>query len=102
MKEVIDSILTAEQMAEQIILDANESAKKINADRDLESEKAKTLASLSFAAERKKALKDAQKRAEELYQKEMEKANAEADKLKQSVADKKDKIVDSIVDGLIK
>lgn len=102
MKEVIDSILTAEQMAEQIILDANEKAKKINADRDSGCEKAKALASLSFAAERKKALKEAEQKAEELYQTEMEKTNAAADNLKQGVADKIDQVVEKIVDGLIK
>ena len=102
MKEVIDSIITAEQMAEQIILDASEKASKINAEREAQSEKTKTLASLTFSAERKKAFLDADKKAESLYAKQIEKATNEANALKESVKTKLEKLVDQIVGELIK
>lgn len=101
MKEIINSILQAEEMAAQIVDDATEKAAKINAQRDADSEKAKKLASLSFSAERKKTLLQAEKKAKDLYDNQIENANKEALALKDQVAIKQDAIVDQIVNGII-
>ena len=102
MKEIIDSILQAEEMAAQIVDAATEKAAKINAERDADSEKAKARASLSFSAERKKTLLEAEKTAKDLYDKQIEQANKEALDLKDQVAIKQDAIVDQIVNGIIR
>jgi len=102
MKEIIDSILQAEEMANQIVQSATEKAQKINAQRDADSEKAKALVSLSFSAERKKAIKQAEAKAQDLYEKEISLANEQALALKQDLSSKQEKIVREIVDGLIK
>ena len=101
MKEIIDSILQAEEMATQIVDDATEKAQKINAQRDSDSERAKALATLSFNAERKKALLEAEKTAKDLYDKQIEEANKQAEELKNQVSSKQDALVDQIVNGII-
>ena len=64
MKEIIDSILQAEEMAEQIIGEANERAKQIAVQRDTDSETARANAVKKFNKERKDALVKAENKAE--------------------------------------
>ncbi len=102
MKEIIDSILDAEKKAEQIILEALSSASKITSTCVEQGEKAKTLVALSFSAERKLAILDAEKTAKEKYDETVSKATLEANALKSGAEDKIQNLVDQIVDGLIK
>ena len=102
MKEIITSILEAEKRAEQIVLEANENASKMAMDSEAQSEKTKTLATLTFSAERKKAMETANKKAQEKYDAEIESAKKDSQELKEKVEPKISGLVNELIDGLIK
>lgn len=102
MKEIIGSILQAEEMAAQIVSDATEKAKNIAAKRDLDAENSKAETATLFVEERKKALKDADKKADDKYKEIMLKAQKTAEELKNSVCAKMDGVADLIVSEIVK
>ena len=102
MKEIISSILQAEEMANQIISDANLKAQKASAERDAKRDDAKSKATVTFALERKKALRDAEETAKEKYACILDGAKKESETLSQSAKDKIEKIASEIVSELIK
>lgn len=102
MKEIIDSILQAEEMAEQIISEAEEFSRQAIIKRNTDGEKAKANAIATFGAEKKETLINAEIKATKEYDKIMAKAQLEVEKMVESANSRIDELAQEIVDGLIK
>ncbi len=102
MKEIITSIIQAEDFAEQIVTDAHNKAKAFTEknEEQLVAEKKKTVALMGL--ERKTAVKEAEAQAEERYREVIEQAEAQAKEIKERAKEKIDAISNIIVDGIVK
>lgn len=102
MKEIVTSIIQAEELAEQIIVDANKKAKDFfeQGEEKIEAERKKTVA--LFNLEKKTAISKAQEQADGRYEEIIKEAEADSIKVKEQAKSKLDKIAQKIVDGICK
>lgn len=96
INEVISSILEAEKKAEQIVKDSAVTSRAILEDAESQSRKIKAAANEEIKNERKDKLAKANKEAEDLYKKEIEKAKLSSSKKKEEASKNVDKAVEFI------
>ena len=101
MKEIITSILQAEEFAKEIEKDALIEAQKIANERDAESEKTKATAVTTSALERKKKLIDAESDAKNQYEDIMAKAKEEIAEITTTAMEKVDQLSDRLAKEII-
>lgn len=88
MNEIINSILEAEQKASEIVAKAGEESKLIAIKGEENAEKERENAVSAFSEERKKALAEAEQKAEAAYCKILSDGKARAQALKNACSDK--------------
>ena len=102
MKDVITSIIQAEEMAKQIVDEATAKASEMAILRDEESEKIKAQAVINMGVERKSKLEKAQIKAQEKYDKEYAVSEKKAKILEESVTDKIKEVANALVSEIVK
>jgi vacuolar-type H+-ATPase subunit H len=102
MKDIITSILQAEEAAKQIVDDANVKATESALSRDSESEDIKAQAVITMGKERKEKLLIAEKEAQDKYEKEYAKAKEQSSALEKAVSKKISVLAQSLVTEITK
>lgn len=97
MKEIIDSILKAEQQAEQIVADAKVKAAKITGDGEAQVMKVNATSQEDVKNAKRSAAKAAQEEADELYAKRLAEARSEGEALVKEAEKNLDDAVNFIV-----
>ena len=101
MKEIITSILQAEEFAKEIEKEALTKAQKITIERDAESENLKAKAVTTSALERKKALIDAENDAKIKYEEIISKAKDEAEGMLVASKEKVDQLSERLAKEIV-
>ena len=101
MDEIIASILDAEKRAEEIVRQSAEKAKRIKEDADAESEKIKNGAVAVFKLRRTSAIKEAEKKADALYEEVITKGKKDAEAVAVAAAAGADKQAKEILKDIL-
>ena len=100
MDEIIASILDAEKKAEEIVRQASEKAKRVKEDADAESEKIKNGAVAVFKLRRTSAVREAEKKADALYEEVVNKGKKDAETVAVTAANA-NKIAEEILKDIL-
>ncbi len=97
MNGVIETILEAEERAEQIVRAAADESKRMAAESQAEAEQIKAEAKAAFVKEREKVLAETREKAEEAYSRIVKDGRKKAQELKDSVGAKIEDSADTIL-----
>ena len=101
MNEIIASILEAEKRSEEIIKNAQLKAKAIRQNADEDSDKVKNNAVALFKVHRSAVLKDAEKKAADVYAEKIAEGTQYAEDLKNRSSDKINRFADEIAKEIL-